>query len=329
MTDENWNAGRLVSVSGGYWEAFAIHAGVCLDVFTMLGKERLDAATLAGRVGADGRSLESLLNALTAMGLLQKTEGTFMNSEASSAFLVSTSSDYVGDMIRHHHHLVSSWSRLEEVVRKGLPVRKKRRSKEEIKSFLLGMTTQARRIAPRVAAEIDLYNRRHLLDLGGGPGTFAVHFCLANREMRATVFDLPYTKPFAMKVIEEAGLTNRVSFVAGDYLRDGIGGPYDVVWLSHVLHSMGPQDCQFLINKAASSLEPGGLVLVHDFFLSDTRDSPLFPALFSLNMLANTQEGRSYSEKEIRDALGKAGVKEVIRLPFRGPSDSGILCGRL
>lgn len=329
MTEQSWNVGRLMGVSGGYWEAFALHAGLCLDVFTPLGEEGLEARALAERLGADVRALESLLNALTAMGLLQKSGSRFMNSEASSAFLVSSSPEYLGDIIRHHHHLVSAWSRLSEAVRKGMPVRKKTTSKEEIRSFLLGMANQASRIAPRVAAEIDLYRRRHLLDLGGGPGIFAVHFCLANREMKATVFDLPHSRAFALKFIEEAGLADRVNFLAGDYLRDGVGGPYDVVWISHVLHSMGPEDCRLLLNKTVSALEPGGLVLVHDFFLSDTLDAPLFPALFSLNMLVNTQEGRSYSEKEVRDMLAGAGVKEVIRLPFRGPSDSGILCGRL
>jgi predicted O-methyltransferase YrrM len=329
MTDEDWNAARLVRVSGAYWEAFALHAGVSLDVFTILGEEPADAAALSQKVGADKRGLEALLNALTAMGLLQKANGKFMNTGASSSFLVSTSPSYMGDIIRHHHYLVSSWSKLSAAVRKGTPVRRKKRTKDEIGSFLLGMTNQALRIAPRVANEIDLYNRRHLLDLGGGPGTYAVHFCLANTDMKATIFDLPDTRPFALQVIEKAGLRDRVDFLGGDYLKDDIGGPYDVVWLSHVLHSMGPEECLLVIEKAVSALESDGLILVHDFLLSDTRDGPLFPALFALNMLVNTPQGRSYSDKEVTEMLSRVGVKEVIRLPFRDPTDSGILCGRV
>jgi hypothetical protein len=329
MTDEQWNAARLAQVSGAYWESFALHAAVVLDIFTLLGEELEDAAALARKSGADKRGMEALLNALTAMGLLQKRDGKFMNTEGSGAFLVKTSASYMGHIIKHHHHLVSSWSRLVDAVRGGMPVRKKKRTKEELRSFLLGMQNQARRVAPRVANEIDLYNRRHLLDLGGGPGTFAVHFCLANQGMRATVFDLPDTRPFALQTIEDAGLMDRVGFLGGNYLKDDMGGPYDVVWLSHVLHSMGPEACLLVIKKAVSALEMEGLILVHDFFLSDTHDSPLFPALFALNMLVNTREGRSYSEKEVKEMLSRAGVKEVIRLPFRGPTDSGILCGRV
>jgi hypothetical protein len=86
---------------------------------------------------------------------------------------------------------------------------------------------------------------------------------------------------------------------------------------------MGPEECLFVIRKAVSALEPDGLILVHDFFLSDTHDAPLFPALFALNMLVNTLQGRSYSEKEVKDMLSGAGVKEVIRLPFRAPPTQG------
>jgi len=61
--------------------------------------------------------------------------------------------------------------------------------------------------------------------------------------------------------------------------------------------------------------------------LEDSFDGPLFPALFSLNMLINTDEGRSYSEAQITKMLDRVGVKEIRRVPFRGPNDSGIISG--
>jgi hypothetical protein len=38
-------------------------------------------------------------------------------------------------------------------------------------------------------------------------------------------------------------------------------------------------------------------------------DKPLFPALFSINMLIGTSEGRSYTEKQLVNMLENAGVK--------------------
>jgi len=54
-------------------------------------------------------------------------------------------------------------------------------------------------------------------------------------------------------------------------------------------------------------------------------DGPLFPALFSLNMLLATPAGQSYSEKQITDMLAKAGIKEIQRLPFQGQIILGLL----
>jgi len=56
-------------------------------------------------------------------------------------------------------------------------------------------------------------------------------------------------------------------------------------------------------------------------------DSPLFPALFSLNMLMGTSYGQAYSEKQLSDMLTGAGVRDIRRLDFRGPNDSGIITG--
>jgi hypothetical protein len=122
-------------------------------------------------------------------------------------------------------------------------------------------------------------------------------------------------------------LTGRIDFVEGDYLSQELTGSYDVAWLSHILHGEGPEDCRKIINKTVAVLEKGGLILIHDFILDDTMDGPLFPALFALNMLVNTQDGQAYSETQIAEMLQTSGVNNIIRLPFKGPNDSGVMMG--
>ncbi len=191
----------------------------------------------------------------------------------------------------------------------------------------MGMFNVAMGLAPRAVKEIDLRGRKTLLDLGGGPGTWAIHFCLANPGLRATVFDLPATRPFAEKTIARFGLSDRVDFQGGDYLKDEVRGSYDVAWLSQVLHGEGPDACREMVRKAVGALVPGGLILVHEFILDNNLAGPLHPALFSLNMLAGTQAGRSYSEQQIMDMLAEAGAKDLRRLPFSPPGQSGIVAG--
>jgi ubiquinone/menaquinone biosynthesis C-methylase UbiE len=327
MTKEKSIIGQLLETSGSYWRACTLHAGVSLEIFTLIGDDCIDGDEIARRSGGDADGVKRLLNALTAMGLLTKQQSEYANTPESKSLLVKDSPEYIGHIIMHHHHLVSAWSRLPEAVRSGEQVRERSSfgKEEERESFLMGMFNLAMNIAPRVVDQIDLSGRNHLIDLGGGPGTYAIHFCKANPSLRATVYDLSTTEPFATKTIERFGLRDRIDFVAGNYIEGDIKGSYDVAWVSHILHGEGPEDCQSIIRKVISVLEPGGLILIHDFILNDNLDGPLFPALFSLNMLINTQHGQSYSESQITSMLAKAGAKEINRIPFQGPNDSGII----
>ena len=329
MAKHRWNPGELLKLSGGYWHTCALHAGVKLDVFSAIGSEALTANAIAGEISADPRSLAMLLNALTAMELLQKEADTFLNTEASREFLSKASPRYIGHMILHHHQLMESWARLDEGVKTGKPVRrgKARDDDQWRESFLMGMFNMAMQIAPLVVPQLDLSKRSHLLDLGGGPGTYAIHFCKHNPKLEATVCDLPTTRPFAQKTIERFGLADRIAFKDVDFVEEGIDGTYDAAWLSHILHGESPQNCRQIIHKAVSSLAPGGMIIIHEFILDNTMDGPLFPALFSLNMLLGTEGGQSYSEAQLHEMLTEAGVKDIHRIPVNTPNDSGIIAG--
>ena len=122
-------------------------------------------------------------------------------------------------------------------------------------------------------------------------------------------------------------LSDRIDFMDGDYVDKTIEGVYDVAWLSHILHGEGPDTCIEILKKAVAALEPGGLVCIHEFILQDTMDGPLFPALFSINMLLGTESGQSYSQAQLTGMLEEVGVKNIKRLPYVGPTESGILLG--
>jgi ubiquinone/menaquinone biosynthesis C-methylase UbiE len=263
------------------------------------------------------------------MGLIKKSTAGYTNTDAAAKWLSKKSNQYLGHIILHQHHLVETWDRLDEVVRTGAPPRIESRhgEAERRENFLMGMFNMAMNLAPYLSSEIDLSGRTHLLDLGGGPGTWAIHFCLKNPTLKATIFDLPTTLPFAQKTIARFGLTDRINFEAGDFLENPIPGSYDAAWLSQILHGEGPEDCLKIIQKTVSALKPGGLIMIHEFLLNDQMDGPLFPALFSLNMLGQTDKGRSYSQGQLAAMLRSAGVIDIRRIEVVTPNDSAILIG--
>jgi hypothetical protein len=226
---------------------------------------------------------------------------------------------------------MDSWSRLDESVLSGGPVRTPARYQDETarRDFLMGMFNLAMGLAPVVSETVDLSGCRRLLDLGGGPGTYSVFFCRTHPNLRAVVYDLETTRPFAEETIGRFGLSDRIGFQSGDFVGGEIDGRYDCVWMSHILHGEGPSTCRSLIEKVVGALEPGGIAMIHDFILDDTRDGPLFPALFSLNMLLGTRNGQAYSDAQIRGMMTGAGLKNIRKIAIDSPNDSSILIGNI
>jgi predicted O-methyltransferase YrrM len=329
MILQNWTPQMILQLSGDYWKSFALHAGTKLDLFTLIGDDLVPASHIATKIEVDGRAVTMLLNALTAMQLLIHTPEGYANTPSARLFLSRDSDHYLGHLILHHHYLADSWSRLDRAIQTGKPQRRRSMKLDAARreSFLMGMFNIAMRVAPKIVAAVDLSKCGHLLDLGGGPGTYAIHFCMANPRLRATVYDRPEARPFAEKKITAFGLVDRIVFEHGDYLKKKLTGSYDAVLLSHILHAEGPRDCRKLIRKAISVVQPGGLIMIHEFILNDTLDGPLHPALFSLNMLLGTASGQSYSEKQLKDMLEEAGVRNVRRVSVKTPNDSGLIVG--
>ena len=331
MSSPEWTIPGLLQLSGGYWITCALHAGVKLDVFTVLDGAPQTAGDISVTCHVDSRATGMLLDALTALGFLSKQGAVYELTEFTAGNLSKKSPGYLGHIIMHHHHLMPGWAKLDEAVTLGGAIRgSASHGDDEVarESFLMGMFNLASQIAPKIAESVKLSDCHRLLDLGGGPGTYAAYFCQANPELTAVVYDLPTTQSFAEKTIARFDLGQRISFTSGDYHLDPVPDGFDAVWMSHVLHADGPAACTALLQKGTVALNSGGTLLVQEFILDDDRKGPVFPALFSLNMLLGTDSGQSYSQLELTSMMSQAGLSDIIRLPLDLPNGSGVMTGR-
>ena len=328
---KDWTPSALLHASGMYWESCAIHAAVHLDVFTPLSGGPMTVTELADRTGCVPQSLDRLLTALCAMGLLIRQGETCELPPFSRDHLCRGNPGYLGHIVEHHRHLMPGWSKLDESVRENRPTRHRSsvdtEDTGERESFLMGMYNIANAQAERSVPHIDLSGRSHLLDLGGATGAYAIHFCRRNPGLSATVFDLPTTRPFAERVIADSGMADRISFAGGDFTTEDLPGGFDVAWLSQILHGAGFDESANIVRKAAQSLVPGGLLLIQEFILDDNRSGPQHPALFDLNMLVGTPDGQSYTRQELAGFMRNAGLEDIRRLPLDLPQGCGIMAG--
>jgi SAM-dependent methyltransferase len=272
-------------------------------VFDMLEGRGRTAGAVARAASTNKRGMELLLNSLVAIGLLEKKEGRYRNATVASRYLVKGRPDYQGDILAHYDDLWDSWSGLDLAVKTGRPQRKS----GDHGSFILGMHNLALQRVKKIIGSLDLKGVKSVLDLGGGPGTYSMGF--ARRRVAATLFDLPETLKISKGLIEDAGLGDRVRLLAGDFTKDDLGGPYDMIFISQILHSFGAEQSVSLLRKCRASLSKGGRVIIQEFYLDETKSGPVQGALFAVNMLVNTTEGRTYTPAEMTSWLKKAGFE--------------------
>lgn len=303
----------LSRLSHGFQLAKVFFVANDLDLFSRLEQGR-EAADLAYELGVDARALTLLLNALTAMDLVQKTGECYRNGPVAAECLVR-GEGYRGSIFKHIHHCWEAWNDLPQVLEAGHPVAPKEdtilHDREAMtRDFIRGMDDVARELAPKVVGQLDLGDARTLLDVGGGPGTYAAAFLACHSRLEEVrVFDLPGSLAVGREKLTALGLLDRVRLIEGDFTRNELGDGHDVVWISQVLHSQSEEGCRMLLEKAYRALNPGGLLAVHEFLLDDEKVSPLNAALFAVHMLVMTEAGRSYSGAEIGGWMTEQGFE--------------------
>ncbi len=307
-----------------FQQSRALLTAIELDVFGAI-ENGATADDVARRVGADSRATEMLLNALAALGVIEKSNGVFRNTAEASQQLC-------GDArlaLMHTVHLWPRWSTLTDCVRAGTAVQHEEvavRGEDWTEAFIAAMHRNALERAPLVIDAVGAAGFRRMLDVGGGSGAYSIAFAAANPELHADILDLPTVAPIAERHIARAGLSERVKTRAGDLRRDDYGSGYDLVFISAICHMLGPVENLDMLRKCFAALAPRGRVVIQDFILEKDKTAPLNAAMFSLNMLVGTERGSSYSEDEYAEWLREAGFGEVRRIRLPGPT--GLMIGR-
>jgi len=302
---------------GYYWETKILLTGVRLDLFSALDGKPKSAQEVAGCLDAHEPTLTLVLNALVAMRLLVKEEGLYRNSSAAETHLVRRSPEYVGHLLILHDAEWNNWGKLEEAIRSGKrPVDQHIfETDPELGSNVLAVLHRiGRQSGPALAKRLELAGPVRMLDLGGGAGTNAIAFCQASSEVSAIVFDLPATLNLTEKTVKEAGLEARIGFRSGDFTKDELGGPYDLVLMSDILHYQTFEANGALVRKVFGHLAPGGRLVIKDRFLDETGTGPAWTTAFAVHILVNTQHGGCYKTADARQWMMDAGFTSVVEL---------------
>jgi len=228
-----------------YKTTAVLSAGIELGVFDAIAAGTNTSVEIADRQQLDPRGARLLLNALATLGLLDADGPVYNLSPGVADSLVRGRAGYVGDMAKV---MASKWewdalSDLPAAVRRGGAVTAENAETPGY-AYWEDFAAHAGAVAaPTAELMADVLGpwasqrkRLNVLDMACGHGLYG--YTLASRQPHALIWSLdwPNVLPLARERAAKMGIGDRVSVIAGDMFDVPLGGPYDVVMITNVLH---------------------------------------------------------------------------------------------
>lgn len=310
---QSWNAEDVLQMARGYMAPAVLVAAAELELFDVL-----DGARTSGEVAAaldcDARGMATLLDALTSLGLLVKTEGRYERAEGVGSLLCSDSPTSILAGVQHQGTCLRRWSLLGEAVKGGTPVERRasvRGAEGDHAAFIQAMDDFNRATADEVVGRLPEIGCRHILDVGGAKGTWTFALLKRYPQARATIFDLPAVAAMARERLRTSEFRDRIEVAAGDFLADPLPTGADVAWVSAIIHQHGRAENRALFARLHAALASEATLMIRDIVMDATRTTPQRGALFAINMLVATEHGGTFTLDEIREDLESAGFVDV------------------
>ena len=303
----------IFGVARAFMRSRIILTAAELDLFTIIQDSFTSVDKIAERCGFDRRALARVLDCLVTFGLLDK-KGDVYSLTGEGAVYSSKHPASELPMLLHMSRLWVNWSDLTDVVEKGAGSKQKPPAPMDMDSrraFIGAMHIIGRTLSDDIAASLDLSGYLKLLDIGGGSGTYTIAFLKRNPRLKAILFDLKDVIPLARERLLSDDLLKRVELIAGDFYHDDLPGGCDLALLSAIIHQNSPEQNLELYRKAYRALNPGGMLLIRDHIMDESRTRPSEGAMFAINMLVNTTGGDTYTFQEVEQGLKEAGFTDV------------------
>jgi ubiquinone/menaquinone biosynthesis C-methylase UbiE len=150
-----------------------------------------------------------------------------------------------------------------------------------------------------------------LLDVGCGSAVYGLVPLQRLPNARLTAQDWPLILPVAQACAAEVGVAGQVEPLAGDLRTVDFRGPYDAVFLGHILHNYDEGICHEILRKCMNVVAPGGVLAVIEFLTEADQPASLFSWLFSAMIRGTTAGGRSFSAAELSQMLMEVGAQRT------------------
>ena len=308
---------RLQRIMKGFWESAALMSAVELGVFTAIAKGADSVDTLAAAADIEAVNAERLLTALTAMQLVERSGDRFTNAADVERFLVKGEPSYAGPWMLFGKPRWQGWGELTQHLRQRADAQRvlgmydetftvERAREYHEATYSVGMGA-----ARRFHRQVDLSDRRRIMDLGGGSGCYCIVAAQGYPELTAVVLDLPPVVEVTREFLAANQVADRVTAQACDFTADPLPEDADVAIMASNLPQYSREIITGVVARVHSALLPGGEFHLIGEMLDADRRGPLAPALWGLSEAVSGSTGLAHSVPECLGYLQAAGFAEV------------------
>jgi len=321
MSNHQVSPDRILEMGLSFWRSKVLLSAVELGVFAELTDGAKDADQLSERLELHPRSARDFLDALVALGLLQRDNGQYRNTPETDQFLDPQKFGYIGGFLEMvNQRLYPFWGSLTEALITGQPQNESTNSEDfftqlyqdsqRLKLFLSAMTGISLTSARAVAQQFPWQNYQTFVDIGTAQGALPVQVALTHSHLTGSGLDLPAVKPIFEEYVAAFRVEQRLQFHAADFFNDPLPLA-DVFVMGHILHDWNLEEKKFLIRQAYESLPSGGALIVYGSLIDDERRYHAFGLLMSLNMLIETSGGFDYTGADCQQWMQEVGFRNT------------------
>lgn len=315
MTEDAPTPQTIFDTLVAYQKSAALAAAIDLDLFSAVAAGATRLPDLAKRCAASERGLRSLCDYLVVAGFLTRGGAGYGLVPESARFLDRASETYIGSIADFlaSPHLRHAFDTATEAVRRGGTALE---GGGVVSPGHAVWERFARAMAPMAKAQgatlVKLLEAQRLapgrvLDVAAGHGLYGISLVRGCRDAEVVFQDWPGVLMVAEENARAAGLAGRFRSIPGDAFTVDLGGPYDTILLTNILHHFDAADCTRLLRRMHRALAPDGRAVTIESVVNPDRISPEQPAQFSFVMLVCTPAGNAYTKDELDGMAADAG----------------------
>ena len=319
---------QLQQMIMGFRTTQLLHVAATLGIADLLEAGPRPVSALAASCGCRAPELYRLLRALSSLEIVRElADGSFelaplgehLRTEAEGSLRAVAA-------LYGERWIWNAFGNLLHSVRSGEPafdaVHDQRffdylqKDESAARSFNAAMSSYSAQETSAICAAYDFSRFQTIADVGGGHGRLLAAILRASRDARGLLFDLPAVCAGVHETLSDAGVSERMSVVTGDFFSEVPRGAQLYV-LKSIIHDWDDDAAlQILANCRAAMTREARLLLIERVIGEPNVVEEA--KLFDINMLAMLG-GRERTAGEYRALLESAGLRLIRTLPTASP----------